>query len=336
MGIYNYMSFAPIILFVYNRPEHTLKTLEALQNNNLAEHSKLFIFCDGPKDNATSSQKQKIAETRAVIRKQKWCKTVTIIESECNKGLAASIIEGVTRIINQYGTAIILEDDIVTGKYFLQFMNDSLQRYENEKSVWHITGWMKPIQTKKINSAFFWPVMDCWGWATWADRWQYFKKDIDFYMRFFSKKLIHKFNANGTEDFFNQILLNYEKKIDTWAIFWYASIFVHNGLCLSPFYSLVKNIGLDNSGVHCGISSANEIVHSLDHRILQFPDCIKTDKKQYKKIRYFYYKNNNPSLWYMTRHYLRIILKKILPSCLVIKLKRLKKKTGAVHENSST
>lgn len=317
-------NLAPIILFVYNRPEHTLKTLEALQNNNLAEYSELFIFCDGIKDNATSIQKQKIAETRAVIRKQKWCKTVTIIESEHNKGLAASIIEGVTQIINEYGTAIILEDDIVTGKYFLQFMNDALEKYKAEKQVWHITGWMEPIKTKKINSAFFWPVMDCWGWATWADRWKYFKKDTDFYIKTFSKELIYKFNANGTEDFFSQIILNHEKKINTWAIFWYATIFLQNGLCLSPFYSLVKNIGLDNSGVHCGESPDREITHGLDHQILNFPKLPPSiDEKQYKKLQQFFRKIHSIPLAKKFILKIKLILKCFLPQSTIIVLKNI-------------
>lgn len=316
------MSFAPIILFVYNRPEHTLKTLEALQNNNLAEHSELFIFCDGPKNNATQTQKQKIAETRAIIRKQNWCKTVTIIESKHNKGLAASIIEGVTRIINQYGKAIILEDDIVTGKYFLQFMNDALQLYENEKKVWHITGWMEPIKTKQINSAFFWPVMDCWGWATWADRWRYLKKDTDFYIKNFSKELIYKFNANGTEDFFAQIVLNHEKKIDTWAIFWYATIFLQNGLCLSPFYSLVKNIGLDNSGVHCGENHDREITHNLDNPIYDFPKIPPAiDEKQYKEVQRFFRKIHKVPLRKRLLSKIKSILKRFLPPSVITILK---------------
>ena len=132
------MFYAPIILFIYNRPDHTRQTLEALSANTLAQESDLFIFADGAKENATSVQLEKIRETREVARSKSWCKSVTVIESEKNKGLAASIISGVTEIANKYGKVIVLEDDIVTGKYFLEFMNDALEKYAGEKKVWHI------------------------------------------------------------------------------------------------------------------------------------------------------------------------------------------------------
>ena len=167
------MTYAPIVLFIYNRPDHTRQTLEALSKNTLASESELYIFADGSKENATKEQLEKIHQTRQIAHSQLWCKSVSIIESSVNKGLAASIISGVTEIINKFGKIIVLEDDIVTGKYFLEYMNAALQKYENEKRVWHITGWRDPVPTNIDNSSFFYPTMDCWSWATWADRWQF-------------------------------------------------------------------------------------------------------------------------------------------------------------------
>ena len=171
------MALTPIILFIYNRPNHTKQTLEALSNNTLASQSDLFIFADGPKNTASKEQLESIKQTRKVAASENWCKSVTLIESETNKGLARSIIEGVTEIINKYGKAIILEDDIITGKYFLEYMNEALEKYQGNKEVWHVTGWRDPIKHTKKNKAYFYPTMDCWSWATWADRWQNYKKD---------------------------------------------------------------------------------------------------------------------------------------------------------------
>lgn len=275
---------APIILFIYNRPDHTRQTLEALSKNTLASESDLFIFADGPKEGASQEQLEKIRKTREVAHSNQWCKNVTVIESEKNKGLAASIISGVTEIVNRYGKVIVLEDDIVTGKYFLDFMNTALEKYENEKQVWHVTGWRDPVKKAREDSAFFYPTMNCWGWATWADRWQYFKKDVAYYQSVFTEEMKFHFNIEGSDKgMWSQIEDNASGKINTWAIFWYASIFLKNGLCLAPSKSLVKNVGLDNSGVHCGTTPAQEIKHDINIKITIFPDNIVLNKKEYKK-----------------------------------------------------
>jgi len=283
------MSYAPIVLFIYNRPDHTKQTLEALAANTLARDSDLFIYADGPKENAAPEQLEKIRQTRELARSQNWCKNVTVIESEKNKGLAASIILGVTETANKYGKVIVLEDDIVTGKYFLEFMNTALDKYENEKKVWHIAGWRDPVKKAKEGGAYFYPTMDCWGWATWADRWQYFKKDVAFYQSVFTDEMKFHFNIEGSEPgMWSQIDDNSSGKINTWAIFWYATLFLKNGLCLAPTKSLVKNIGFDNSGVHCGQNSSEDIKHNLDFEIKYFPKSVVIDVAEYKKnIKFF-------------------------------------------------
>lgn len=239
---------APIVLFVYNRPWHTKQTIEALQKNELAGESELYIYSDAPKNEEAEEQ---VKEVRSYIHGIDGFKKVTIIEREKNWGLAASIIDGVTKIAGEYGRIIVLEDDLVTSPYFLRFMNDALEYYEDEKKVWHISGWNYPIDAKETNRVFLWRVMNCWGWATWADRWKFFEKDTEKLIREFSKEAIKRFNLDGVENFWEQVLLNREGKIDTWAIYWYATIFKQHGLCLNPVRTFVDNIGFDGSGVHC-------------------------------------------------------------------------------------
>lgn len=312
------MALTPIILFIYNRPNHTKQTLEALSNNTLASQSDLFIFADGPKNTASKEQLESIKQTRKVAASEKWCKTVTLIEFETNKGLARSIIEGVTEIINKYGKAIILEDDIVTGKYFLEYMNEALEKYQGNKEVWHVTGWRDPIKHTKKNKAYFYPTMDCWSWATWTDRWQYFKKDPLYYKSIFSPQMIESFNVDNTDKgMFSQIEDNITGKINTWAIFWYATIFVNNGLCLGPTKSLCKNIGFDNSGVHCGTNSAEEIIETIDNKIQVFPKKIELDKKEFSKNKKFNIKKNKEKI------NLTFIIKTIIPKPLKQALKHL-------------
>lgn len=242
------MIFAPIILFVYNRPDHTKQTIEALQKNELAKESELFIYSDEAKNEGV---RERVDEVRKYIDAVDGFKKVTIIKREKNWGLADSIIDGVTKIVNDYGKIIVLEDDLVTSPYFLKFMNEALEYYKDEERVWHISGWNYPIYSDAIDDVFFWRLMNCWGWATWVDRWSYYEKNVDKVMSEFSKKDIKRFNLDGVENFWGQMVLNKEQKINTWAIFWYATIFKNNGLCLNPIQTFVNNIGHDGSGVHC-------------------------------------------------------------------------------------
>ncbi len=245
---------SPIALFLYNRPEHTIRTMEALRANYLAPDSLLIIFSDGPK---TTKDCEKVVKVREYARTLSGFRSVELRESKKNKGLANSIIEGVTEVVNRYGRVVVLEDDIITSPNFLTFMNKALDRYEYEKRIWHISGYNYPIDSRGIEKTFCYRLMDCWGWATWADRWRQFRRDPEFASKQIRKMLGGKFrfNLDGSHNFFRQIELNRTKKIRTWAVFWYATIFVNNGLCVNPSRSLTTNIGFDNTGTHTAKSS---------------------------------------------------------------------------------
>lgn len=244
-------TLAPIVLFVYGRPAHTRQTLEALSQNDLSQESVLYIFADGAKPTASAEQLEKIHQTRDVIREKQWCGQVHIIESETNKGLAQNIIEGVTRIVNEYGNVIVLEDDLVTSPYFLRYMNDALSLYENEEKVMHISGYMYEHQ-ESLPETFFFNVPLCWGWATWKRAWQSFQIDaISLWNKLTLLDCWDDFNKFGDNDLENQLVLNIQGTIKTWFVKWHASVYLQNGLTLYPTQSLVTNIGFDDSGEHC-------------------------------------------------------------------------------------
>jgi len=238
-------NLAPIVLFVYNRPWHTLQTLEALAANELADQSTLYIFCDGPKENANTEDLNKIEEVRKVIKQKKWCHEVHFIERQTNKGLANSVIDGVTEIVNQYGRIIVLEDDLVTAKGFLKFMNEALEVYEKSCHVFSVTGFTFPLNTKEV-CCFLSPLAtSSWGWATWSAKWKAFDKEISL------KSQIQEHHEMRLR--FNFGFSDYASMLDnsnSWAIRWYYSVFIRNGLGIFPSKSLVKNIGFDGSGVH--------------------------------------------------------------------------------------
>ena len=283
------MPCAPIVLFIYNRPEHTRQTLEALAANTLAQESDLFIYADGPKENASEEQLERIRRAREVARSRQWCMTVTMIESGTNRGLAASVISGVTETVGKYGRVIVLEDDIVTGKYFLEYMNTSLEKYESDKQVWEVTGFRPPVKTDKSDSAFFSKTEYCWGWATWADRWSHFKKDAAYYKRTFTKRMIWEFNMEGADPgCWKQIEANLSGKMNTWAVFWAATIFINKGFVLTPYKSLVKNIGFDNTGVNCGNTSNFNVTDRIDWIVTNFPENIVIRKEDFNEDKAYF------------------------------------------------
>lgn len=242
-------NLAPIILFVYNRPNHTKRVINALKLNPLASQSKLFIFSDGPKDKNTEN---KVQAVREYIKTINGFKEITIFEKNENIGLAESIINGVTKIINKYQKAIILEDDIEVTPIFLEYMNFALNKYCDHPKVWSISAWNYPVMLPNISEdTFFWRIPHCWGWATWSNRWQYFKRDIKWVEQNFSKQDIYEISLHNSSEYWNHFVLNKKGRIKTWAIFWYLTAYKHKALTLMPKTSIIKQIGLDSSGSHC-------------------------------------------------------------------------------------
>ncbi len=247
-----YHELAPIVLFVYNRPFHTQQTLEALSLNELADQSHLYIYSDGPKANAKPEDVAKINEVRQVIRSKKWCKQVEIIESETNKGLAKSIVQGVTEVIQSHGKAIVLEDDLVTSTFFLRFMNDALTFYENDNRIFSIGGINYKFKFPKSYQydIYLAPRTESCGWGTWKNRWEKAQwNNIDYAEFIKNDKEIERFNRGGS-DMSYILQLKMEGKVDSWAIMWDYCLYKNNAYCLRPVKSFIKNIGFDGTGIH--------------------------------------------------------------------------------------
>lgn len=282
-------SCAPVVLFVYDRPEHARKTIDALRQNILADCSDLIIYADGPKKDAGIQTLQRVEETRKFMQQVTGFHSVRLYLSEYNKGLAASVIEGVSKTVSEYGKVIVLEDDIVTGRYFLEYMNFALEAYKDQKKVWHITGWHEPDEQGDRKNSFFYPLMDCWSWGTWEDRWKYFKKNPKELVNSYTPSDIYKFNVEGLVlDKWNQVIGNNIGRNNTWAVFWYAVIMEHDGLCLAPCVSLVNNIGFDNTGVHSKKKAAVGMTADIGHRVEYFPDKICEDASEYERVKKAY------------------------------------------------
>ncbi len=276
-------SFAPIALFVYNRPEHSRRTLKFLQNNLLADESRLFVFSDAAK----KGDEEKVQQVRELIKNIEGFKSVEIIERKTNLGLAESIIDGVSWLVNEYGKVIVFEDDLLSSSYTLQYFNDALQRYETEEKVMHICAYMYPLKNiEGLPQSFFYRASGSWGWATWQRAWKFFDPDINVLMSQFDSKKINDFSIDGSMNFWKQMNEFKNKKNNSWAIRWYASMFLQNGLTLNPSRSLIDNIGHDGTGVHSGKNDMYSVAIS-EQPVTYFPDEIKEDERAYMAIRDF-------------------------------------------------
>lgn len=243
---------APIVLFVYNRPKHTKKTLDALAANDLAAQSELYIYLDGVRSDAKKNELGRIQEVESIIRAEKRFKDIVITSSPYNKGLAGSIISGVTEVISKYDKIIVLEDDLITSKYFLKYMNNALNLYHVENDVACISGYIYPV-SQKLPETFFIKGADCWGWGTWKRAWDLFEPSGTILLNQLKQnKQFFDFNFFDSYPYTKMLEDQISGKNNSWAIRWYASAYLHQKLTLYPAIPFVRNIGFDGSGTHSG------------------------------------------------------------------------------------
>jgi hypothetical protein len=250
------MSLAPIALFVYARPEHLIRTITALKKNELAASSDLFIFSDAAK---TPDKELAVQAVRSYINSIAGFKSITIHHHAHNLGLSQSVLYGVNSILALHERIIVLEDDMETSPFFLHYMNHALEFFSNNDQVACIHGYVYPIN-QPLPEAFFLRGADCWGWGTWRRGWSIFNPDGRYLLAELKRRrLIKVFDFNGAYPF-SRMLLNQIKGLnDSWAIRWHASAFLADMLTLHPGRSMVRNIGNDSSGTHCGNETTYDV-----------------------------------------------------------------------------
>jgi len=247
---------APIVLFAYNRPRHLAQTLESLRRNVLAEQSDLYVFSDAAR---TPAATESVRQVRDYLRTTGGFRSVVIEERPTNLGLAKSVIDGVTRVCSEHGRVIVLEDDMVTSPYFLKFMNEGLDLYENQQEVVSLHGYLYPVRSP-LPESFFLKNTGCWGWATWDRGWRQFQPDGRILLdELRQRNLTRAFDFDGTYPFTGMLEAQIRGENDSWAIRWQASAFLRGMLTLYPGRSLVRNIGHDGSGAHCGRTKAFDV-----------------------------------------------------------------------------
>ena len=238
---------APVALFAYIRPVHLSSTVESLRANPEAAHTALTVFCDAPK---RSEHAAGVEAVRAYARTIEGFASLEIVERPTNLGLAASIIDGVTRLTATQGRVIVVEDDLLLSRNFLRYMNDGLDTYANDDRVASIHGYCYPV-AEPLPETFFLRGADCWGWATWQRAWTQFRPDgRTLLAELESRRLTRAFDLDGQYGFTRMLRGQIAGRNDSWAVRWHASCYLADLLTLYPGRSLVHNIGNDASGTH--------------------------------------------------------------------------------------
>lgn len=266
--MYKETKYAPVVAFAYNRPNKIIKCLESLEHNPEASETDLIIYSDGPK---SESGLEAVEDTRRAIHDYKKASSFSrfeVVEAPTNKGLATSIIDGVTNVLKEYGRAIIVEDDLVVAASFLSYMNRALEFYRDNPRIGAISAYTYPLKSLRIydKDVYVMHKGDCWGWATWDDRWDNASwADVDFDAYFKDKRLRRAFESTENGWDINMLLLK-QGKINSWAIRWVLHLFKQNLWTVYPKESLVSNQGFDGSGTHSNKSDEAIFVRNLNDK----------------------------------------------------------------------
>jgi hypothetical protein len=264
-------SHAPIALFVYRRPVHTARTVASLQANDGAQESDLFVFCDGPKHPGEAA---KVRETRELVKRARGFQSVTVLEEDMNQGLARSVIQGVSLVLRQSPRVVVVEDDLITTRDFLSFLNGGLRQFENDARVFSICGY-SPARLASIESqhdAVCSFRFLSWGWATWRDRWAKADWGVADFEEFNADRRRRAALDRGGNDLSRMLSDQMAQRIDSWAIRWAYTQSKHNAVSIVPVRSRVINIGLDGSGTHASRLPPQQAATPAPYSSVRWPE----------------------------------------------------------------
>ena len=264
------LAHAPVLVFLYNRPDHTESTLQALAGNQGAELATVIFYCDGPNDDEDYLLTRKVREIAS--RYENCFAHVEYYFRDSNLGLADSLISGITQSISLYDAAIVLEDDLVTHPQTLEYFWLMLERYRNTERVFSISAYNFPESLFRIPSSYRYPIyfvhrMQCWGWATWSDRWAKADWEVPGFDQFLADQdKVDSYVELIGRDSLGTLKACLKDGKDVWACRWVYCHFVNNAVSICPAVSYVDNIGLDGSGANCGIDAKRRVQLIKDFR----------------------------------------------------------------------
>jgi hypothetical protein len=297
---------APITLFCYSRLDHLKRGVESLLKSPLAKDSDLITYLDAAK---TPDQMDSVDAVAAYLQTISGFKSISIRKRGVNFGLSKSIINGVSEVLEERGKIIVLEDDLVFSSFFLEYMNEALDLYARDTRVVSIHGYIYPT-LHKLPEAFFLRGADCWGWGTWKRAWDNFNPNGKALLeQLKTKGLTKAFDFDGAYPYTKMLEDQILGRNDSWAIRWYASAFLENGLTLYPGRNLVRNIGTDNSGTHCEATSQYDVDLSLRRIDLNNLEVIDSQDGR-EAFKFFFLDNKRSILERLTNKFLSLFCHK--------------------------
>lgn len=279
------MQYAPVAVFVFNRPEHTRTALRTLSACEGFDPSRVHVFSDGPR---RPNDQARVAEVRAVVEDMLGG-AATLHYSKINRGLAASIVGGVTDLVNAYGRVVVIEDDLEVSPDFLVYVNSALERYAEVKKVMQVSGHIYPVPAfSGRHEAMFFPITTTWGWGTWKRAWDRFDPDAKGWQRLAEDGCLRsQFDLDGAYPFAELLETQMKKDADSWGIRWYWTVFRERGLVCFPPASLVRNTGMDGSGVHGrGLMNRFRFANrALSQRSIALPDDVRVNAADWESLK---------------------------------------------------
>lgn len=297
---------APLIIFAYNRVDHLAETISAVAKNTLADQTDVFIFSDGAKNPKSEKDVAAVREYVNGLKETKMFHSLTIKCAEKNKGLASSIIDGVSEVIRSYGKVIVIEDDVITAVDFLTFMNDALVFYENDSNIWSIGAYNVVGKPNDGKDVFIAQRTCSSAWATWADRWSLIdwevKKYNSFRFNYFKRK---RFNKYGND---RSVMLDEQQAglNNSWAIRSCYAEFENNRYTVYPSLPRVKNIGFDGTGENC-ISPNSKLMTDIEKKAV--PYKLEHFKEPTEEVIGMFQKTYNSSFLYSTVRWVKMLLR---------------------------
>lgn len=243
---------SPICLFVYKRYETTKLMLESLLACPECKDSELYVFMDEARND---DEARDVERVRQLFDNLQGFRKVNLFPARMNKGMANSVIYGVTKVLQEHDDIIVLEDDLVVSPDFLQFMNAALKAYKDRSDIWSISGYTPRLQELEgdgRNGVFVVPRAQCWGWATWSDRWETVDWEVSDFSRLAQSKELRKEFDKGGNDLFRTLEMERRERIESWAVRWAYAAAKQSRWTVNPMQSKVQNIGLKSSESHVG------------------------------------------------------------------------------------
>lgn len=300
---------SPVAIFCYKRPHHTRQVLLYLEKATGIEDTEVYFFCDGPKEDCTEKDREEIEEVRKEVNKFSKAQKCHFHFSEKNLGLNNSIENGIATVFKQHDRIIILEDDVIIANGFLTYMNKALDLYLESASVYHISGYTPATLLDSYPaSTFFLKHYQIWGWGTWRSKWNLYYSDVkkNYETIISDKSNSEAYNFHASINYLDLLLKTVKGDQTIWDTKWSSSLFVNNKYGLYPFRSLSKNIGFDDSGIHCDVKAAHFFVPNHFHEKndclnFQLSDEIKEDKKIIRSMKNFLSKKMGRKYYYKQR-----------------------------------